>query len=172
LGLSRQEALIGHKTPGLEECAYRLAKYEASDSRQKWLIQHCGLGFGEWKLSISGWLTGKGTGQTDITGSGKFTVHYTKFDRFSADGTEEGAMRLSCHDPSMKECNGKYGSQPPPTVYLLDAEQISWTGEIHLPKMTVPFPTALPYAPFSFLKKAPVVFKKVDKPCDPKAVEN
>jgi len=175
LGLLRQEDALGLKNP-LEPCAYRLAKLELRDARQGWSIRHCGLGYGEWKFQGSGWLTGSGTGQTDMLGNGTYSVRYAQFNRFETTGAEEGTLKFYCtpeeackcmRDPSEESCKKQYGGQVPPTQWLLDFGLKSVSGSIKMQNATIPFATVMPKGAFAFQKQAPVVYKKIDKPCDP-----
>ena len=174
-GLMRQEGLVGMNHE-LEPCAYRLLKADSADGRQSWSIHHCGLGLGEWKLKASGWLTGAGTGQTDVQGDGDFSVHYTQFSHFETDGSEKGTLRFYCKpdeackcwkDPFTKECKDKYKGQVPPIQMLLDFTLESVTGSIKLPNANLPFPTVAGAGVFSHMKQTPLVYDKVGKPCDP-----
>jgi hypothetical protein len=178
LGLLRQEYALGLKNP-LEPCAYRLAKLDFRDARQGWSIHHCGLGYGEWKFQGSGWLTGSGTGQTDVLGNGNYSVRYARFNRFETTGAEEGTLKFYCtpeeackcvRDQSSESCKKQYRGQVPPTQWFLDFGLKSISGSIKMQNATIPFATVMPRGAFAFQKQTPVVYLKFDKPCDPDQV--
>jgi len=177
-GLLQQEGVLGLHNP-LEPCAYRLARFTYTDARAGWSLEHCGPGFGTWAFSEngSGLIKGSGTGETDMFGNGSYSVRYTQFRQYPASGREQGTLKFYCtpedacqcwKDPSTKFCLDRYGGRVPDTQWLLDFGLKSQSGSIKMRNASIPWETMFRYGVFATGKQMPVVYKRVDKPCEPK----
>jgi hypothetical protein len=73
LSMERQNEMLGTGID-LTPCAKRKFTAEGKGADILWLFEHCGQGSGEWKITTSGPLQGKGVGTVDPTLSGSWYV--------------------------------------------------------------------------------------------------